>query len=678
MLAGRSHPLRRPLPILVLIVSLAPSSAHAFDYLEHSYFADRACLEAQRRLAGSLESHPELLPRYLALALACPESWKRPYCQGGYKLAEGGLNRLAAPPDRSHDLSATLGDFAALADHLPRYGPIRNLSRAEQTGLTERALTWLSWKSGDAGGVISDVAESACDSGIEVPWAAVEEDVRSALARAEDEGKVPQLPSGRLKASQRAPVPRGPYDPAGVYSFDNPQYLDLVRHNRNHFGAEAFATWLGFHSAAEEIAESSCPEILGLSASELAAIADGLPYFQELPWSSMKGGELRQAGCAVLGERVRQRLLEWGKRADPELVAPVRSMLDQLAAPPGDRKLLLLEQTVSALMATVFEGGGLHFLHDSEAGGHLRTFPSPHDLQHTRYQHDQEGKEGVIASFATRTSQTEFVAFGDSYLLGPEPGSSAHCADEPASLATKGDTSACLLQEQRALLVASATASLLDWALGGRVEEEDAPSCPEAAGPERFVCRYLPTRPPAASGLAAWKPAPHSIEKGALPVVPEPFSYESVLLAAATDARGNRIGVGGRVIFLSELGWRANWMTSYQVGLTSSFASGETSALTLDYCYSFHWRWAARWLINAGPFVYSGLRDMNGLPSVFSGIGPAVGTSVLPEGWTKVPLELAITYRLPITFLDSRVGWSSRAIKIEAHWLELAVGLAFQ
>jgi hypothetical protein len=59
----------------------------------------------------------------------------------------------------------------------------------------------------------------------------------------------------------------------------------------------------------------------------------------------------------------------------------------------------------------------------------------------------------------------------------------------------------------------------------------------------------------------------------------------------------------------------------------------------------------------------------------FAGLGPVVGLSALPEGWIKIPLEVTVSGRLPVTLLDGREG---RGVGLEGWWLELSLGLAFQ
>ena len=65
----------------------------------------------------------------------------------------------------------------------------------------------------------------------------------------------------------------------------------------------------------------------------------------------------------------------------------------------------------------------------------------------------------------------------------------------------------------------------------------------------------------------------------------------------------------------------------------------------------FHWRWAARFLINAGVYTYGGFQGLGENVSVLWGLGPNVGMTLLPEGWTKIPLEFTFSYRFPLTLL---------------------------
>jgi len=681
-----------------------PGPALALDYLEHSFLTDRGCLEAQRRLAPYVaDGGAALQARYFALALACPAPWDRPYCKGGYKQVGPGLNHLRPEmPAEEGDLAVTLGDFSALADHQSDFGPIRGLAHSAGPGLISSMWRWLAAPPHDVGGVIADVAEDGCESNEEVDWTGVEHSLTSWLREHEARAGYAPLPAAFLSPLNRAPPNRGPYDRPGPYSFDNPHYLDLVRRNWSHFGVDAEATWLGMRTAGLEVAARSCEQVLGLDADDLTDIAEDmrgeppLSHFAAVAWDDLGEATLRAQGCAMLRELVRVRLAEWRGRAEASLVAPVDALLGSLVK-GGESPLVVdvLDRTVSSLMAAVFVGVGLHFMQDNFSGGHLRTVPSAHDLEVTRTAHDADGHEGVRASLETRLGTTEFVAFGDSYLLGPllEPDAVCRPAPDVARGATAGASpsasTSCLVQEQRGLLFASLSAALVDWALGGPLSEPTgdaalateraawpAGGCPAEDSPVRFACRYLPTRANVASGM----PRPTSsglLAAGTLPTPLAPFSYESLLFATGIDAAGRGLQVGARAVFLSQLGPRADWMTSYHFGLMSVIRGAHNPDLLTEFSYMFHWRWAARFLVNAGAFVHGGVRGLGGSVTSYAGVGPGLGVSALPEGWMKIPLEIMLSYRMPITLVDSRYRLESRAIHIEAHWLELAVGLAF-
>jgi hypothetical protein len=99
--------------------------------------------------------------------------------------------------------------------------------------------------------------------------------------------------------------------------------------------------------------------------------------------------------------------------------------------------------------------------------------------------------------------------------------------------------------------------------------------------------------------------------------------------------------------------------------------------LSLEFSYMFHWRWAARFLVNAGAYTFIGAQGLGRENSFLMGTGSNVGVTFLPEGWTKIPLELTFAYRVPVTLYNSRFGWSGRGVRVESHWIEMAVGLAF-
>ena len=79
-----------------------------------------------------------------------------------------------------------------------------------------------------------------------------------------------------------------------------------------------------------------------------------------------------------------------------------------------------------------------------------------------------------------------------------------------------------------------------------------------------------------------------------------------------------------------------------------------------------------------GPLFQSGLRGFGDDVTYFMGLGGYTGVTALPEGWTKIPLDISLNYRYPLTLFDTRFrGRSRNAIQQEGHWIEISLGLAF-
>jgi hypothetical protein len=642
----------RYLLIVIALLLLPLRPAFAFDYLEHSYFTDRACRFTQETLAARIErgdADAQTVSRYLALAVVCPNQWDGGYCnEDGYKRHQANLNRLE---ESGSGVSLTLGDFAALPDHISHFGPVRNLTSAEE-GLVSQVYGWMSAATGPVGGIIEDVSEDACEG--EVAWARVEAEIRRELLQ-------PQAPPSAKNFSpiSRAPVQRGPSDPAGAYSFDNPHYLDLVLRASHHFGDHAYGTWLGFHSAATDVASRTCGESLDFSAGLLEEIAEGLPEYEEIEWDSLPPEKRSEKACALLAERIRGRVLLWSRHAPAPLVKPVAAEIEILRreADPG---------LVPALTSLVFEGSGLHFLEDGLSAGHMRPSDGRRGLGEQRYDHDYDNRAGVSAWFPTAEEKVHFVAFGDAHLLGPSYGEARACANPQ----TPEELTDCLVQRQRGIVVSAAGASLLDWALGGRLFVHDpATVCPSHDPEIALICTRLPLAAPKVMGHGDHFPAKvRGLSQGSLPIVAPPFAYESLDVEVANDLAGavNQLGIS--MAYFSALGSNAGWLTSYRIGFRTAEAANTFQA---DFSYGFHWRWAARFLVDAEPFVFAGLAGPASGRRFETGMGPRVGITALPEGWVKIPLALGVSYRLPI------VLYGRDQIDIEGHWLLLSLGLAF-
>lgn len=652
---------------LVAWVTLSAAPATAFDYLEHSYFGDRACGVAQDVLAARIRAGragKAEIDRYLALAVVCPNRRPENYCAAGVKQAEANLTRRA----EAGELAATFGDFAALPDHVSRFGPVNGMPPpASEDGLLATAFAWLSAEPEELGGIIGDVAENACESE-PTPWARVETDVTAYLTELRGDGPPPENPA-HFSPLARAEVPRGPRDPAGVYSFDNPHFLDLVLNDRNHFGERAFGTWLGFHSTAVDLAGRTCAQVNGFDDDALEDMADGLPAFADVAWDELEPDVLRERGCAVLAERIRMRLADWRERADPAAVAPVAEVLAQYAASPTRS----LDGVVVGVMALVFEGSGLHYLQDGLSAGHLRTTDSQRALENRRFEHDFDNRHGITARTPTAKGENLFLAYGDSYLLAQPLTPAPDCAAPK----TPEEVSDCMIRRQRGILVGASSASVLDWSLGGPMYGDVAAFCLGDDEEARIICRSLPLGSTRAAGYQETARTDSRLIATPLAVPPPPYTYQSFTMTASLDAAGSANQLGLDMAFYSAIGKDAGWLTSYRYGLRMAEGERDARRFATDFAYGFHYRWAARFLLDYEPFVYAGFRGVAPDREFEMGIGPKVGFTALPEGWVKIPLEIGFSYRLPIRLLSSDKGLFGDAIDIEAHWLQVTLGLAF-
>ena len=670
----------------VLLGTMAPKKAAAYEYLEHSYFADRACLAAQERLAGRIQKNPDdasLASRYLALAVMCPNQWNKPYCKDDYKLLEANINRLPEAPEEGGDLAITLGDMAALPDHVSRFGPVRNLSGAEDKGLLSNVLEWIAGEPDGAGGIIADVSEDACETDDQVPWETVESDIAGQLAIQEQKQSLPLLPANMLAPLARAKVARGPSDPTAGYSIDNPHYLDLVVRSNNHFGIPAYSAWLGFHGTAVDISSRACEHTLGLTADALEDLAEGLAAYEDLDWDELSSQDRKVKGCEVLSERIRRRLLEWGRRAPDRFVTPMAPFLQQLAvtAPVAGLSEVVraqLDSTVTAVMGLVFEGSGLHYLQDGLSAGHMRTIQL-RGLGETRYDHDFDNREGVVALLQTAKGEHIFIAHGDSYLLGPTVSTSAECS-QPATVDNLGRVTTCLIRHQRGLLVSLAEASLVDWALSGYMYgKENGPlPCATPDKDELFLCHNLPLAAIRIPGqeLSGHKKEPR-LQPSVMPLPPPPFAYESLAINVGTEVGGASNLFGLDMSFYDTLGKSSGWLTNYRIGFRTTQGEAERNQFVGDFSYGFHWRWAARVLLDLEPIAYGGVRGAGGNRSGFAGLGTRTGITVLPEGWVKIPLEISLSHRMPVTILTSDKGFFGSDSGVDGHWFQFSLGLAF-
>lgn len=699
--------------LVVFAWLMCAQPAQGFDYLEHSYFTDRACWQAQTSLLALLEAsapdsskqnsstpqtpddlhasqnYARLRARYLALALVCPERPAVYYCVDERKAVTSHINRLSNEPWTSSSHPITLGDYSALADHVSRLGPVRGLGGARERGLTVDFFRWFARGYGSVGGIAESVGSAACWDTENVDWPQIEQGFTQTLTPVFASATPEAVPAELLNPLRRERSRKGPSDPAGLYSFSNPHYLDLVLRNHHHFGVQAYDTWLGYHTASIAISEDSCAKTFALRASDARRIARNMTGFENVRWSKLDAETLAKTGCAMLGELTRRRLLQWRTRADLRLSQPLAPYFEELARlgsstgrPDALTEARLrkdLDAVVASLVALVFEGSGIHYLQDGFAGGHIRTIRTRGGLAEARYDHDHDNAEGVAAILRTRSGDYPFVAYGDSHLLNtsPEPDNCDWQEIARADVST-ARVRTCLVRHQRALVVGTSAASLLDWALGGLLfEPVEENRCDE--GPvQSAVCSILPITAVRAPGEISPRTAlSNGMHRSTLPIPPPPFGYESLVTLAAFDVSGSNTQYGLQLTILSELDTFANWMTSYRMALFLSPGEGDANRFVGEFSYNFHWRWSARFLLEAGAFGFAGFRGLGEQISFLSGLGPSAGLVALPEGWVKIPLELSISYRFPMRFFTSRHGFFGESFGIEGHWLQFGLGLAF-
>ena len=696
----------------MVLSTMVSIEAYAFDYLEHSYFSDAACHRVQKMLAAQFREQPpsaDLAARYIALGLFCPVQWKPRYCEGEAKQPLGHINLLEGSPEPGGKLSITLGDYAALPDHFAHLGPVRNMPRAGDHGLWAWTARWLAREPSDGvGGVVANVAEDACEDDDLPPWDDLASDIDAYLQDSEKLGKPRAISESLLSPLSRAPLTKGPSDPAGLYSFNNPHYLDLVLRNHHHFGLQAFSSWLGFHSAGVEIAAGQCEQALALPWRTLRKLSRGIPEYEEIDWSNLEDENpdlFAKRGCQVLSRRIEQRVRLWDKVAPTEITDPVRVHLDRLLEVPeasaeGDeqpkKSLATIDPVASietaklrdglatSVMALVFEGSSLHFLQDGLASGHMRTIRTRGGLKEARYDHNRDNAEGVVAVMQTRSGRFPFVAFGDTFMLAPNLPGPRMCAFDEKPPEDPRHVSNCLLSHQRGVLTAVTMASLLDWVLGGTLYglefehgagADVANTCAALPTLERFICIHLPSRATRVAGEEVPGGEGDVMHHGSLPVPPPPFTYESLTTRIGFDVAGRAPQINVSFTLLSELDRLASWLTSYRFGVTASLGNGPEEQWFADFAYSFHYRLSARFMLDGGASAFAGFRDFDQDATFFGGLSPSVGVTVLPEGWVKLPIELSLLFRFPINFFDSKAGFFNAPL-LEGYWIYTGFGIA--
>lgn len=629
---------------------LFPRVSWSWSYLEHSFLTDNSCAILLEQLAQdtTVLANPQTSARFMALSILCPLQRQERYCKDGRKNTRS-LWYTPAPKDEH---AITLGDYSALVDHISQLGPLVGYPRLHKAGLLRDSLLWLAPKSKGLRGEIALIGKQTCVVDKQVDWKGVARDIETVSSAFQQ-----TIPREYFATSRRAPLKEGLKDLSTLYSFLNPHYLDLVLQNDHHFGEKAYASWLGFHAMAMDIAQHECTQLLKPDKMLWKA------FFPNLPWDEHQPRGQTQKMCAALQQSIDDRISQWSAR-HPETAQHI----SQLSSAPWRAQVL------SALIALIYEGAGLHYLQDGFSGGHVRVSRLGQGLGNSRHMHNEDCKHGVATTVGTHKGIHGFVAFGDGYLLTPAGNLPPDCFSR-AQL-SKEQYSACLVAHQRRLMIDVGIASLTDWVQGG-VLYTDTPRCSDTKWHE-LICAQLPTRAPLGVGLSSIDQPPKRLYFGTIPDPPRPYSYESLSMLWAIEGTGKATQMGLNIRFTQEMGQKAHWMRSWDISLLSTTRGTTTTEALGHISHLFHWRMNARFLINLGPMIHLGWRGYGDNVNYFMGSGGYAGWTALPEGWTKIPLTISMNYRLPVTLFDTEhQGFSMEAIQIEGHWIELRFGLAF-
>ena len=666
----------------------------SFDYLEHMYVTDRVCehtvQQIERVLISKKIDHPNLLVRYLALSLFCPRAHPEiPYCREGFKLAEAPLISLSAPPIESQEYSLTLGDLSSLPDHIGRFGFTPQLARADKYGLTSMIIEWITSNSTGLTGTLYDIAEDACEGGNLVDWDGINQDIDRSIQRFDEQQELPQLPTEYLKARSRAPLQKGPSDPAALYSFDNPHYLDLVFRNHHHFGEKAYQAWLGFHQVGIDLAESDCASLIDPDPDWLEDLADDWTEFEAIDWEEYSRQDRQQKGCDLLSHILQKKVKIWSRKLPSEVINKLKRGYPSFSQFLDDKNTKesreLANAVLSATLSLIYEGSGLHFLQDSLAGGHMRTIRTRGGLKEARYDHDADNRDGVIASYNTAQKSHLFVAYGDAYLLGFGPHYTVTLKNDnnrpcPSSATpfSRYHGGRCALSVQRGFLTLATLGSLLDWSYGGLMyQDEQNISDKQLQRIYQKLTKMMPMSSPMTVKSHDDKAvATKRLGRANLPVPPPDFSYQVLSNRFAFDLAGSTPRLGLQLKLLDTLGAFAHWLSSYQFGLNVDLGEGDLNRWSLDAGYAFHFRWAARFTIDMGLSSHMGWKEFNTGIDWYVGITPMAGITLLPEGWIKMPLEFTVNYQLPLTFYDQGIGFPGVNL-IDGHYFGIGLGLAF-
>ena len=657
----------------ILAMASLHGTARAFDYLEHSYFTDQSCREAMTLIENRLRQVPAdvtLQARYIALGLLCGQRAEK-YCDKGRKQWTGFINE-AFITNGDHPL--TMGDYSAMVDHTSNFGSLRGIEHLRKRGMITTTLLALKPGTEVIDDQVEDIAEEACETEKKPDYRLIEEQVAGYLNRSRQLKHPPSLKPQMLSQRRRVAVTPGPQDNATLFTIENPHFLDMQLYNHNHFGRKAYRAWLGYHDAAIAVGFEKCEDVLRLSRGDIEDLAEDINGFNEIDFDDLEKTEFRKKSCSLVKELVRRRILQWQNVRNSSFTPGSVSALKQVSSAND----LLLDKVTVNLISLVLEGAGLHHLQDSMSGGHVRTDRNARGLWETRMNHDFDSKYGVVARFSSHKNQLDFIAYGDTYLLGSTRADTMSPCESASSTMENHSVTACHLANQRGLLVASNSASILDWALGGVMYrpsttfESGRPSCNGQI--EEHICQFLPTGPVVPAGMAD-NVSKDFLQHETLPVPHPPIDYESLKIITAYDPGANVSQLGASVSLLSGLGSSGHWMQSYNFAFLTTLGGTNQQQFLHEFSYKIHFRFATRFLFHLGALTYFGFEGLDNRFNLFYGLGPNAGITLLPEGWTKIPLEISLSYRAPWRFVETDKRFYGQ--KLDAHWIEFAIGLAF-
>ena len=96
------------------------------------------------------------------------------------------------------------------------------------------------------------------------------------------------------------------------------------------FGEEAYASWAGYHATSLALSNRPCEELLSLDEDQLEDLAEGLSHYESLDWDDLYQRAGAAKSCALVAERIGERVDYWLKSAEPSLNRSAQSRAARL------------------------------------------------------------------------------------------------------------------------------------------------------------------------------------------------------------------------------------------------------------------------------------------------------------------------------------------------------------